>query len=143
MNIINETKIYMLSKSCNESYARVAVASFISGLDPTLNELSDIKTAVSEAVTNAIIHGYGDNMGIIEISIRISDTRVVEITVADKGCGIENTELARQPLFTTGNPEERSGMGFTVMESFTDSLVVESELNEGTRVIMKKKLMPR
>ena len=140
MKILNETRIYMQSKSCNESYARVAVSSFISSLDPTLGEISDIKTAVSEAVTNAIIHGYGDNIGIIEIDVRIFSGELVEITVTDKGCGIEDIELARSPLYTTGNPEERSGMGFTVMESFMDSLSVESEKGEGTRVIMRKKL---
>ena len=140
MRILNETRIYMQSKSCNESYARVAVASFISCLDPTLSEISDIKTAVSEAVTNAIIHGYGDNIGIIEIDVRVFSGEVIEIVVKDMGCGIENTELARRPLYTTGNPEERSGMGFTVMESVMDSLSVESAKGEGTRVTMLKKL---
>lgn len=140
MRILNETRIYMQSKSCNESFARVSVASFISYLDPTLNEISDIKTAVSEAVTNAIIHGYGDNIGIVEITVRIFSGELIEITVADKGQGIEDVELARQPLYTTGNPEERSGMGFTVMESFMDSLTVESKKGEGTRVIMRKRL---
>ncbi len=143
MEILNETVILMLSKSVNESYARVATAAFFSQLDPTVGELADIKTAVSEAVTNSIIHGYGDNVGPVEISLRIFSDRTVEISVKDTGKGIENIEMARQPLFTTGNPEERSGMGFTVMESFMDSLKVVSEKGEGTRVIMRKKLEPR
>lgn len=140
MEILNETGILMLSKSVNESYARIAVAAFVAQLDPTVSEISDIKTAVSEAVTNSIIHGYGDNVGVIEITVRIFSERIVEINVKDHGKGIENIEMARQPLFTTGNPEERSGMGFTVMESFMDSLKIVSAKGEGTTVIMTKKL---
>ncbi len=140
LRVYNETRILMLSRSANEGYARVAAASFIAQLDPTVSELADIKTAVSEAVTNSVIHGYENCIGIIEITIRIFDNRLVEITVADKGKGIENIELARQPLFTTGNLEERSGMGFTVMESFMDSLDVESKKGEGTTVTMTKQL---
>lgn len=140
MRVYNETRILMLSRSANEGYARVAAASFIAQLDPTVSELADIKTAVSEAVTNSVIHGYENCIGIIEITIRIFDNRLVEITVADKGKGIEDIELARQPLFTTGNLEERSGMGFTVMESFMDSLDVVSKKGEGTTVTMTKQL---
>lgn len=140
LRVYNETRILMLSRSSNEGYARVAAASFIAQLDPTVSELADIKTAVSEAVTNSVIHGYENCIGIIEITIRIFDNRLVEITVADKGKGIENIELARQPLFTTGNSEERSGMGFTVMESFMDSLDVVSKKGEGTTVTMTKQL---
>ena len=140
MRVYNETRILMLSRSANEGYARVAVSSFIAQLDPTVAELSDIKTAVSEAVTNSVIHGYENCIGIIEITVRIFENRIIEITVADKGKGIEDIELARQPLFTTGNLEERSGMGFTVMESFMDTLEVVSHKNEGTTVTMTKKL---
>ena len=140
MRVYNETRILMLSRSANESYARVAVASFIAQLDPTVSELSDIKTAVSEAVTNAVIHGYENTIGIIEITIRIFDTKKVEITISDKGRGIEDISLARQPLYTTGNREERSGMGFTVMESFMDTLKIESGKGEGTTIIMTKQL---
>ncbi len=143
MRVYNETRILMLSRSSNESYARVAVSSFIAQLDPTVAELADIKTAVSEAVTNAVIHGYENSIGIIEITVRIFDNRMVEITVADKGKGIEDIELARQPLFTTGNSEERSGMGFTVMESFMDNLTVESKKDEGTIITMNKQLSPK
>lgn len=140
MRVYNETRILMLSRSANEGYARVAVASFIAQLDPTVNELSDIKTAVSEAVTNSVIHAYINSIGIIEINIRIFENRMIEISVSDKGKGIEDISLARQPLFTTGNSEERSGMGFTVMESFMDSLKVESSPGEGTTVTMSKQL---
>jgi len=140
MRVYNETRILMLSRSANESYARVSVAAFIAQLDPTVSELADIKTALSEAVTNSVIHAYENSIGIIEISVRIFDNRLVEITVADKGRGIEDIELAKQPLYTTGNTEERSGMGFTVMESFMDTLKVESEKNDGTTVTMTKQL---
>ena len=140
MRVYNETRILMLSRSANESYARVAVASFIAQLDPTVNELSDIKTAVSEAVTNSVIHAYINTIGIIEINVRIFENRLIEISVSDKGKGIEDISLARQPLFTTGSSEERSGMGFTLMESFMDSLKVESSPGEGTTVTMSKQL---
>ena len=140
MRVYNETRILMLSRSANEGYARVAVASFIAQLDPTVNELSDIKTALSEAVTNSVIHAYINGIGIIEINVRIFENRLIEISVSDKGKGIEDISLARQPLYTTGNSEERSGMGFTVMESFMDSLKVESAPDEGTTVTMTKQL---
>ena len=140
MRVYNETRILMLSRSANEGYARVAVASFIAQLDPTVNELSDIKTAVSEAVTNSVIHAYINSIGIIEINVRIFENRLIEVSVSDKGKGIEDISLARQPLFTTGSSEERSGMGFTVMESFMDSLKVESSPGEGTTVTMSKQL---
>ncbi len=143
MRVYNETRILMLSRSSNESYARVAVSSFIAQLDPTVAELADIKTAVSEAVTNAVIHGYENSIGIIEITVRIFDNRMVEITISDKGKGIEDIELARQPLYTTGNSEERSGMGFTVMESFMDNLKIESVKAEGTTITMSKQLSPK
>lgn len=138
MEILNEMKVDFLSRSNNESFARITVAAFVSQLDPTISELTDIKTAVSEAVTNAIIHGYDNNVGVIEMSVRIFSGRVVEITVRDKGRGIENIELARQPLYTTGNTDERSGMGFTVMETFMDDVRVISNKGEGTKVVLKR-----
>ncbi|NLY43145.1 MAG: anti-sigma F factor [Clostridiaceae bacterium] len=139
MHVNNEMKVEFLSKSSNESFARVAVAAFVSQMDPTVEELADIKTAVSEAVTNSIIHGYENTMGYVVVTCRIiGDT--VEIIVEDKGKGIENIELARQPLYTSRPELERSGMGFTVMETFMDEVEVESEVNKGTRVRMIKKI---
>ncbi len=137
MKDTNEMKLEFLSKSTNEGFARVAVAAFISQLDPTVEELSDIKTAVSEAVTNAIVHGYEDTIGKIYIHVKIKD-REVTIEVKDKGNGIENVEKAREPLYTSKPQLERSGMGFTIMESFMDKLVVKSNVGKGTTVIMKK-----
>ncbi|MBE7021130.1 MAG: anti-sigma F factor [Ruminococcaceae bacterium] len=138
MEILNEMKIEFLSRSSNESFARITVAAFISQLDPTLNEISDIKTAVSEAVTNAIVHGYGDSMGIIILTTRVYKNKTVEISVKDMGKGIEDIKKARQPLFTTGNSDERSGMGFTVMETFMDEVYVESDPGKGTLVVLKR-----
>ena len=122
MEILNEMKLEFLSRSANESFARVAVSSFVSQLDPTLNELTDIKTAVSEAVTNSIIHGYENTVGIITLTTRIYKDRIIEISIKDMGRGIEDINKARQPLYTTGNTDERSGMGFTVMETFMDEV---------------------
>ena len=133
----NMMKIEFLSKSQNESFARVAVAAFASQLDPTIEELTDIKTAVSEAVTNSIIHGYESKEGTVKIEAYIKDNELT-IVIEDTGMGIENVELAMQPLYTSRPELERSGMGFTVMETFMDSLKVESEKNKGTRLIMKK-----
>ncbi len=138
MEILNEMKIEFLSRTSNESFARVTVSAFISQLDPTLNELSDIKTAVSEAVTNAIVHGYKDSMGIIILTTRIYKNKMVEISVKDMGSGIEDVVKARQPLYTTGNSDERSGMGFTVMETFMDEVLVESQMGKGTTVVLKR-----
>lgn len=138
MEILNEMKVEFLSRSTNESFARVAVSAFVSQLDPTVSELTDIKTAVSEAVTNSIIHGYENTVGIISVITRIYSGRVVEVTVRDKGKGIEDVEKARQPLFTTGNSDERSGMGFTVMETFMDELHIKSKIGEGTVVTLKR-----
>ena len=138
MEILNEMKVEFLSRSQNESFARVAVSAFVSQLDPTVEELSDMKTAVSEAVTNAIIHGYENQVGIITLLVRIFSDHIVEITVSDQGRGIEDIDQARQPLFTTGDSEERSGMGFTVMETFMDELHIQSALKEGTAVVMRK-----
>ena len=140
MEITNEMRLMFLSKSENESFARVTAAAFISQLDPTVSELVEIKTAVSEAVSNAIIHGYDGTVGIVTLEMRISDTRTVEISVTDSGKGIPDIEKAREPLFTTKENEERAGMGFTVMETFMDHLSVESEVGKGTRIVMKKRL---
>ncbi|MFL0269765.1 anti-sigma F factor [Candidatus Clostridium radicumherbarum] len=133
----NIVKIEFLSKSQNEGFARVAVAAFVSQLDPTIEELTDVKTAVSEAVTNSIIHGYGNGNGIIKIEAMIEETTLT-IKINDEGVGIENIELAMQPLYTSRPDLERSGMGFTVMETFMDSLEVKSEKGKGTQIIMKK-----
>lgn len=133
----NEMKLEFLSKSNNEAFARISVAAFVSQLDPTIEELADIKTAVSEAVTNSIIHGYEDDQGLIEIVCKIIANNVV-IEISDNGKGIENVDIAKEPLYTTKPDLERSGMGFTIMESFMDSLEVESILGLGTKVTMKK-----
>lgn len=137
MQPINEMKLEFLSKSSNEAFARVVAAAFVSQLDPTLEELADVKTAVSEAVTNAIIHGYEDKTGIIKMNCRLFQTSV-EIEVIDEGRGIEDVELARQPLYTSRPEMERSGMGFTVMESFMDRVDVSSEMGKGTKVVLYK-----
>ncbi|MDF2523319.1 MAG: anti-sigma factor [Clostridiales bacterium] len=134
---INEMKMEFLSKSNNESFARVVAAAFVSQLDPTLEEIADIKTAVSEAVTNAIIHGYENQQGFVRMSCRLYKSSV-EIIISDNGKGIDDIELARQPLYTSKPEMERSGMGFTVMESFMDRIEVTSEPGKGTQVIMYK-----
>ncbi len=133
----NEMKLEFLSKSNNEAFARVTVAAFAAQLDPTIEELADIKTAVSEAVTNSIIHGYENTEGIIKIVARIF-ANTISIEISDTGKGIENIELAKQPLYTSKGDLERSGMGFTIMESFMDEMQVESVLGLGTKVTMKK-----
>lgn len=135
----NKVCIEFESRSQNEGFARVAIAAFVSQLDPTIDELADVKTAVSEAVTNSIIHGYENEKGeIIRIEASIIDNEV-SIVVIDYGKGIEDVNKAREPLYTSRPDLERSGMGFTVMETFMDSLRIESEVGKGTRVIMKKK----
>lgn len=133
----NQMKLEFPSKSSNESFARVVVAAFAAQLDPTIEELADVKTAVSEAVTNAIIHGYEDTPGTITLNCSIKG-RKITVEVIDYGKGIEDIELARQPLYTSKPELERSGMGFTVMETFMDSLEVESGPGKGTRIIMTK-----
>ena len=135
----NYIKIEFPSRSSNESFARSAVAAFAAQLDPTLDELGDIKTAVSEAVTNAIVHAYPSQLGIVQLKARIYDGEFLEISIKDKGCGIEDVKKAMQPLFTTGG-EERSGMGFTIMDSFTDRMRVRSRPGKGTTVIMTKRI---
>jgi stage II sporulation protein AB (anti-sigma F factor) len=135
----NKVSIELMSKSQNEGFARVAVAAFVSQLDPTVEELTDVKTAVSEAVTNSIIHGYENKKeGIIKIEATISGDEIT-ISIEDFGRGITNVEQAMEPLYTSKPELERSGMGFTVMETFMDSLEVNSEEGKGTKVVMKKK----
>ena len=133
----NEMKLEFLSKSNNESFARIAVAAFVAQLDPTIDEISDIKTAVSEAVTNCIIHGYEEEEGIVKIKCKIF-ANTVEMEISDKGKGIEDIEKARQALYTSKPELERSGMGFTIMESFMDEVKIESVLGLGTKVTMKR-----
>lgn len=140
MKILNEMKLSFLSKSVNEGFARSAAASFIAQLDPPVNELADIKTAVSEAVTNCIVHAYKDKVGIIELNVRILENSEIYIKIHDKGAGIPDINKAREPFFTTMPSEERSGLGFAVMESFMDKLSVKSTVGKGTSVIMRKKL---
>ncbi|KOF55947.1 MULTISPECIES: anti-sigma F factor [Clostridium] len=134
----NKMKLEFLAKSENEGFARVTVAAFVSQLDPTIDEIEDVKTAVSEAVTNAIIHGYeGNEEGIVQIMASI-DGNEFTVEIIDKGIGIADIEKAREPLYTSRPDLERSGMGFTIMESFMDNIKVESEYKNGTKVSMKK-----
>lgn len=133
----NEMKLEFLSKSSNEAFARISVAAFASQLDPTIEEMADIKTAVSEAVTNCIVHGYENTCGIVKVVCKIF-ANSIEIEISDTGKGIENVELARKPLYTSKPNLERSGMGFTIMESFMDEVNVDSVLGLGTKVTMKK-----
>ena len=133
----NKMKLEFLSKSSNEAFARITVASFASQLDPSIEEISDIKTAVSEAVTNCIIHGYEEKIGIIQIECQLVE-KTIEIVITDKGKGIENIDKAKEPLFTSKPELERSGMGFTIMESFMDELKIESVVGVGTKITMKK-----
>ena len=142
MKVIHQFSAEFTSSSANEGFARAMVASFISRLDPTLDELNDIKTAVSEAVTNCIVHAYPDSIGKIAVRVKLTDDATVCITVKDWGKGIADVEEARKPMFTTGN-EERSGMGFTIMESFMQQLRVVSRPGKGTTVHMKRKIMKR
>ena len=135
----NEMKLEFVSKSNNEAFARIAVAAFTSQLDPTLEEIADIKTAVSEAVTNSIIHAYPNRDGLVKIKTVLYENEV-KIEIIDNGDGIENIDEAREPLFTTKCNLERSGMGFTIMENFMDSLKVESVVGLGTKITMIKKI---
>lgn len=133
----NEMRLEFLSKSCNEAFARIAVAAFASQLDPTIEEIADIKTVVSEAVTNSIIHGYENKEGIVKLHCMIKDNTLI-IEVSDMGIGIDDVNVAKEPLYTSKPNLERSGMGFTIMQSFMDELNVESVINLGTKVTMKK-----
>ena len=144
--ITNEMKLRLPALSVNEAVARSVISAFAASLNPTVEELGDLRCAVSEAVTNCIVHAYRDlpesETGYVYISARLYDTREVTVEISDNGCGIEDVELARSPSFTTGGSAERCGMGFLVMESFTDSLSVKSRKGKGTTVLMRKKLKP-
>ena len=143
MKIINQIKLEFPSLSANEGFARSAAACFAAQLDPTLEEIGDIKTAVSEAVTNAIIHGYGNGRGTVRMHARCEEDGTLTIDVIDRGRGIADVEHARQPFYTTSEGEERSGMGFTVMESFMDAVEVRSAVGEGTTVRLVKRIDAR
>lgn len=142
MQTLNRMTLRFDSRSVNEAFARMTVAAFIAQLDPTLEELNDIKTVVSEAVTNAIVHGYRNQVGEIVVNARLLEGNFAEIKVKDHGCGIADIEQARQPLFTTGD-SERSGMGFTIMESFSDKLKIRSAVGRGTTVTMLRHIKGR
>ena len=142
MKPMNETTITFLSRSANEGFARTAAACFAAQLDPTLDEVNDIKTAVSEAVTNCIVHAYPSTLGKVSVRLRLFSDSSVEIVVRDWGVGIPDVEKAREPLFTTGDAS-RSGMGFTIMESFMDKLKVRSQPGRGTVVTMRKRVSRR
>lgn len=139
---LNSMTVTFDSRSVNEGFARVCAASFVAQLDPTMDELNDLKTAVSEAVTNAIVHGYPDCVGKITLTVKIFENSLVEILVRDKGRGIPDIEKARQPLYTTGG-KERSGMGFTIMESFMDAVKVRSTPGKGTVVTLRRRVSRR
>ncbi len=142
MKPINEMKVTFPSRSANEGFARAVVASFLSQLDPAVDELSDLRTAVSEAVTNCIVHAYPDSIGDITVQMRLFENGRTVVKVRDRGCGIEDVEQAMEPLFTTGG-DDRSGLGFSVMESFTDRLKVSSRKGKGTVVTMEKYIVLR
>lgn len=143
MNVRNEVKLRFPSRSANERFARVAVSGFFAQMDPAVDELADIKTAVSEAVTNCIVHGYRDRLGMVSMTLRILEDDVAYILIRDKGCGIPDIARAMEPLFTTAPEEERAGLGFAVMQSFMDKLRVYSTPGRGTTVVMTKKLNAR
>ena len=143
MECINEMRLDFRALPENEAFARLAVSGFLLPLDPTMEALSDVKTAVSEAVTNAIVHAYREETGLVRLRAGYSAEGVVQIDVIDHGCGIGDVQQARQPFFTTSGGEERSGMGFTVMESFMDRVAVHSALGHGTTVRLIKRIRPR
>ena len=140
--VINEMKLRLPAKSINESVCRAIISAFSAELNPTVEELGDLRCAVSEAVTNCIVHGYAalpeGKVGYIYVSVRLYDTREITVEISDNGCGIEDVERAMRPMYTTSASDERCGMGFLVMESFTDSLNVKSKLGKGTTVLMRK-----
>ncbi len=138
----NEMKFEFISKSANESFARATVAAFVAQLDPTISEIADIKTAISEAVTNCIVHAYKHGLGYIYISVKIFDNGQVTIRIRDKGCGIENISQAMEPLYTTGGAE-RAGLGFAVMQNFMDNIKVISKVDRGTTITLTKNIIPR
>ncbi len=135
----NYMKLEVPAKSSNEAFVRATVGAFVSQMDPTIEEIADIKTAVSEGVTNAIIHGYDGIRGVVTVICR-SEENIIEIVICDSGVGISDIEKAREPLYTSKPKEERSGMGFTVMETFMDVLIIESEVGVGTRITMRKRI---
>lgn len=139
-NVVNEMNLDISSLSINESFARSVVSMFMTQLDPVIEELADIRTAVSEAVTNSVVHGYRGTSGTIYISVKYYDDRMVRIQIKDKGCGIDNVDKAMEPLFTTDTSGERGGMGFAIMKSFTDRIKVNSKPGKGTTVTMYKRL---
>ena len=140
--LINEVKCSFLSHSQNESLARSIVTGFMLPIDPDVDELADIRCAVSEAVTNCIVHAYRGTIGIVSLVVRFYSDRTLKITVSDKGCGIEDVEKAKKPLYTTAPDEDRCGMGFSIMESFSDKLYVTSKLGGGTKVTITRRLSP-
>ncbi len=142
MEITNKFTMNFISRSANEGFARAAVAAFASQLDPTLEEINDIKTAVSEAVTNCIVHAYSEGLGKIYITAELTEDKQIRIKIRDTGCGIENIDKAMEPLFTTVGGE-RAGLGFAVMQSFMDNIRVISKSGKGTTVIMTKRMSPR
>ncbi len=143
MKAKNLVKLSFYSRSVNEGFARGALAAFLAQADPTVPELADVKTAVSEAVTNCIVHAYPGGVGLVHMSIALYEGGRVKITITDKGVGIADVEKAMQPMFTTGNPEERAGLGFAVMQSFMDKVKVASKPGQGTRVVLTKTLAGR
>lgn len=142
MEVVNEMSLNFTSRSSNESFARATVAAFVSQLDPTIGELADIKTAVSEAVTNCIVHAYRDGLGTIYITAKIYDNGRIYIKIRDKGVGIPNVKQAMEPLFTTGGGE-RAGLGFAVMQSFMDKIKVTSKVDKGTSIVLEKNIIRR
>lgn len=144
--IVNEMKLRLPADSVNESVARACISAFVADANPTLEEICDIRCALSEAVTNCIVHAYkgykDEEVHYVYISVRLYDNREVTVEVSDRGCGIEDIERARAPMFTTGDSTERCGMGFLVMDNFTDSLTVKSRVGKGTSVLMRKILKP-
>lgn len=143
MKMLNSVKITFASRSVNEGFARAAMAAFLVQLDPTVPQLADLKTAVSEAVTNCIVHAYPDAIGPVTLTAALYEGGLVRITVSDRGVGIPDIHQAMEPLFTTGNPDERAGLGFAVMQSFMDKVRVSSTPGRGTRVTMSKRLESR
>ncbi len=140
--VTNTFKLTFPSRSCNEAFARTAVSAFVTYLDPTLDEINDIKTAVSEAVTNCIVHGYADTIGVVSIKASLLDDRTVVIQIKDKGCGIEDLQKAMTPAYSSGG-EERAGLGFSVMEAFMDEVRVRSRVGKGTTVTLCKRIGDR
>ena len=140
MKMLNSVKLTFASRSVNEGFARAVVAAFLVPLDPTVPQMADLKTAVSEAVTNCIVHAYPESIGPVTLTAALYEGGLVRITVSDRGVGIADVEQAMQPMYTTGNPEERAGLGFAVMQSFMDKVKVSSTPGRGTRVTLSKRL---